>query len=67
MKEGFIMRLVDLSQELLFIVYNPETEKYEELSLTLDEFFKCYADYKRLFIYNVDCDFLGNYADNETI
>lgn len=61
------MRLVDLSQELLFIIYNPETEKYEEISQTIEEFFKCFADYKHLYIYNVDSDFLGNYEDNETI
>lgn len=59
------MKLVDLSQELLFILYNPETEVYEEKQMTLDEFFQCFSDYKHLYIYNVDCDFLGNFIDNE--
>lgn len=58
------MQLVDLSQEVLFILYNPETEVYEEKQLTIDEFFQCYADYKHLYIYNVDADFLGNFIDN---
>ena len=59
------MELVDLSQEILFILYNPETEKYEEKTFTLKEFFECYADYKHIYTYSVDCDFLGNFEINE--
>lgn len=55
------MRLADLSQELTFILYNPETEQYEEKDMTLEVFFQAFADYKHLYVYNVDADFLGNY------
>lgn len=59
------MQLVDIDTQIKYAIYDDVTQNWLYITGSIKEFLNALCDIKKITIYNVDCDFLGNYEVNE--
>lgn len=58
------MKLVDINTQIKYAIYDDKEQRWLYICGSIEEFLNALCDTKNITIYNVDCDFLGNYETN---